>query len=108
MKHKVRLTVIDKKLYPELQQHELAAFLLVCLSRYVLPGCPDHGIAPMLVPMAIKLSKGTKYPFGLLYLGSLYMRYQEVLPHDVLEGVAKILEGAVAASTKKVLLWKVL
>ena len=71
----------------ELQQHELAAFLLGGLSRYVLPGCPDRGVTPSLVPMAIKLSKGTKYLLGPLYLvlctGGIkrycHIRYRQVL-----------------------------
>ncbi|OMP07879.1 hypothetical protein COLO4_06973 [Corchorus olitorius] len=49
-------------------------FLLLWLARYVLPGAPDDGFSPTLVPLAIKLSNGTSFPLGPLYLDSLYKR----------------------------------
>ncbi|OMP07519.1 hypothetical protein COLO4_07268 [Corchorus olitorius] len=50
---------------------EFVGFLLLW---YVLPWAPEDGISPTLIPLAIKLSKGTRFPLGSMYLGSLYRR----------------------------------
>ncbi|XP_017974546.1 PREDICTED: uncharacterized protein LOC18601977 [Theobroma cacao] len=61
---------------PEYLDHkyELVALTIFWLARHALPRCPDDGISSAIVPLAIKIVKGIRFPLTPLYLGSLYKR----------------------------------
>ncbi|XP_017969960.1 PREDICTED: uncharacterized protein LOC18608829 [Theobroma cacao] len=64
---------IDSPEYPD-HKYELVALIIFWLARHVLQGCPDDGISSVVVPLAIKIIKGIRFPLAPLYLGSLYKR----------------------------------
>ena len=60
-------------LFPN-HEHELVALVAMWLARHALPGCPDYGISPSFILIAIKIAQGKDFPLAPLYLGSLYKR----------------------------------